>query len=255
MRVSSRSISPPPTGTPACAPLAVSLAGTPVGTLRPAEGCRDDRLPPCPQSLRGTLDVDTRAVADGSRRLRLVVTDAAGNARTVDAGVVEVHNQRTPAMPPGPPAPSSDGGVPVVAPPAPLFPANPLAGRGHVANGRRADERACVSAWLEPSAARRGTSLRRRTATVPPGVRVRIRGRLTDRRGRPIARAALAAIRREDGGGWKAITGVRTRPNGRFTAFTRIGPSQNVQFVYYAFGDSRSGRRSPRLHMLRVRRE
>jgi hypothetical protein len=170
-----------------------------------------------------------------------------------------VRNQRTPVIPPGPPAPGGDaGGVPVAVPPArepaPLFPANPLAGRGHVANGRGADGRARVSAWLEPSTTRSGTPLRRRTATVRPGVRVRIRGRLTDRHGRPIARATLAAIRRENRRPWKAITGVRTRPNGRFTAFARIGPSQQVQFVYYAFGDSRTGRRSPRLRV-RVRRE
>ena len=94
-----------------------------------------------------------------------------------------------------------------------------------------------------------GRSLRRRTATVPPGVRVRIRGRLTDRRGRPIARATLAAIRREDGRPWKVITGVRTRPNGRFTAFTRIGRSRTVRFVYYPYGDSTRGLRSPSLRV------
>ena len=40
--------------------------------------------------------------------------------------------------------------------------------------------------------------------------------RLTNRRGRPIGRATFAAIRREPGRRWKAITCVRTRPNGRF---------------------------------------
>ena len=55
-----------------------------------------------------------------------------------------------------------------------------------------------LDAWLEP---RRGRSARRAapSATVPYGVRVRIRGRLTDERGRPIGRAALAAVRREPG--------------------------------------------------------
>ena len=235
------------------ASIAVSVAGVAFGTLRPPGGCRDDRLPPCPQSLQGTLDVDTRAVADGSRRLRLVVTDAAGNVRTIDAGTVEVRNQRAPVIPPPPVAPSPAAPPPpspAVAPPAaPQFPANPLAGRGHVANGTNASERARIAAWLEPSARRRT-----RTTTVPWGVRVRIRGTLTDQRGRPIGRATIAAIRREDHGPWKAVTGVRTRANGRFTAFARIGPSQRIQFVYYAFGDSAAGRRSPVLHV-RVRRE
>jgi hypothetical protein len=227
----------------------VILAGVRVGSVRGE--CRDDRLPPCPQSLRRTLDIDTRAVPDGPVRLRLVVTDAAGNVRIVDAGTVTVRNQRGPVSPP-PPNPTPPPDPPVhPAPPAGAarspFPANPLAGRGHTANGTHANKSARLEAWLELPI--RGRVLRRRAVTVPPGVRVRIRGRLRDPRGRPIGRATLAAIRREPGGPWTTITGVRTRPNGRFTAFTRIGPSQTVQFVYYAFGDSIAGRRSPRLRV------
>ena len=130
--------------------------------------------------------------------------------------------------------------------PARPYPPNPLAGRGHVPNGRNASERAWVEAWLEPRRARVGRPAARRSATVPYGVRVRIRGRLTDERGRPIARAALAAVRREPGRPWRAVTGVRTRPDGRFTAFTRVGPSQELRFVYYAYGDSPHGRAARR---------
>ena len=85
--------------------------------------------------------------------------------------------------------------------------------------------------------------------TVPYGVRVRIRGRLTDERGRGIGRATLAAIRREPGRPWRVVTGVRTRPDGRFTAFSRIGPSQELRFVYYAYGDSVRARRSRSLRV------
>jgi hypothetical protein len=42
--------------------VSVSLGGVAVGTVEPAEPCTDDRLPPCPQTLRRTLDVDTRLV-------------------------------------------------------------------------------------------------------------------------------------------------------------------------------------------------
>jgi hypothetical protein len=238
--------------------------------------CSDDRLPPCPQRLHGTLDVDTSRVGDGPQRLRLVVTDAAANSRTVDAGVITVANHPA-APPPGPGGPGSPGGP--GAPGAPgasgspgsaggpggaggaggsgaaggagLFPPNPLAGRGHVPNGTHASSRARVSAWLELT--RRHGVARHRSVTVPPGVRVRIRGRLRDPRGRPIGGATLAAYSREPGDVRRPITGVRTRPNGRFTAFTRIGPSRTVRFVYYAYGDSTRGRRSPSLRV-RVRR-
>jgi hypothetical protein len=241
--------------------VAVTLGGVAVGTLEPADGCRDDRLPPCPQRLRGTLDVDTRLVGDGARRLRLTVTDAAGNTRLVEAGTVQVANQPRVQTPPGPEPGAGGGGAAPVATPGPspappaatapprAFPPNPLAGRGHVANGRNATERARLTAWLEPGRSRAGAPLRRRTATVPYGVRVRIRGRLTDRRGRGIGRATLAAIRREPGRPWRGVTGIRTRPDGRFTAFTRIGPSQDLRFVYYAYGDSPRGRAGPTLRV------
>ena len=240
--------------------VSVSLGGVPVGTLEPADGCTDDRLPPCPQTLRGTVDVDTRLVTDGVRRLRLVVVDAAGNSRTIDAATVIVANRPVVDTPQGPgPAPGSGSGA-GTGPSAGAgsgtgpgadpgrFPPNPLAGRGHVANGRRASERARLTAWLEPSG-----RARRRSVTVPYGVRVRIRGRLIDERGRGIARATLAAIRREPGRPWRVVTGVRTRPDGRFTAFSRIGPSQELRYVYYAYGDSVRGRSSGSLRVRVVR--
>ena len=232
--------------------VAVSLGGAPVGTLQPAHGCRDDHLPACPKSLRGTVDVDTRAVADGTHRLRVVVTDAADNTRTLDPAAVTVRNRRADPVP-APPAQGTAPAAPVPVAATPPrqdpFPPNPLAGRGHVANGTNASERATLRAWLEPGGGRRTSA-----TTVPAGVRVRIRGTLTDPRDRPIGRATLAAIRREPGGAWKPVTGVRTRPNGRFTAFTRIGPSQEVRFVYYAYGDSVRGRAGRTLRV-RVRRE
>ena len=236
----------------------VELGGIAVGSAEPAEGCRDDRLPACEQSSNGTVHVDTRAVPDGSHPLRLIVTDAAGNVRVVEAGTVRVHNPPpSTEIPPGGgtpgtggPGPGSGQGAPV----APPFPPNPLAGRGHVPNGTNASERARLDAWLEPPRLRGGSpgAARRGTVTVPTGVRVRVRGLLTDESGRPIGRAALAAIRREPGGSWTAVTGLRTRPNGRFTTFARIGPPQALRFVYYAHGDSRRGRRSRALHV-RVR--
>ncbi len=84
-----------------------------------------------------------------------------------------------------------------------------------------------LSAWLE----RGGRHLRRTTVTWP--TRVRIRGRLTDLAGRPLARTPVRILERI-GSRWRGITGVRTRDDGRLTTFTRIGPSRQVRLAYGA---------------------
>jgi len=95
-----------------------------------------------------------------------------------------------------------------------------------------------LTAWLE-----RGRR-RVRSTTVSWPTRVRIRGRLTDRAGRPLARTPVRMLERIDGRRWRPITGVRTRRDGRVTTFTKIGPSRHVRLVY--------GRASVKLR-LRVR--
>ena len=83
-----------------------------------------------------------------------------------------------------------------------------------------------LTAWLERGRRR----LRRTTVTWP--ARVRIRGRLTDLAGRPLARTPVRMLERIAGRAWRPITGVRTRRDGRLTTFTRIGPSREVRLVY-----------------------
>ncbi len=82
-----------------------------------------------------------------------------------------------------------------------------------------------LTAWLECG----GRHLRRTTVTWP--TRVRIRGRLTDPAGHALAGAPVRMLERTDGR-WRAITGVRTRGDGRLTTFTRIGPSRQVRLAY-----------------------
>ncbi len=82
-----------------------------------------------------------------------------------------------------------------------------------------------LTAWLERGRRR----LRRATVTWP--TRVRIRGRLTDLSGRPLARTPVRMLERI-GSRWRGITGVRTRDDGRLTTFTRIGPSRQVRLAY-----------------------
>ncbi len=83
-----------------------------------------------------------------------------------------------------------------------------------------------LTAWLERGRRR----LRRATVTWP--ARVRIRGRLTDLRGRPLGRAPVRVLERIDGSRRRSITGVRTRRDGRLTTFTRIGPSRQLRLVH-----------------------
>ena len=85
--------------------------------------------------------------------------------------------------------------------------------------------RARLTAWLERGRRR----LRRTTVTWP--TRVRIRGRLTDLRGRPLARTPVRMLERT-GVRWRPITGVRTRRDGRLTTFTRIGPSRQFRLSH-----------------------
>jgi len=65
--------------------------------------CSHSDFMACPASLDETLQVDTRAVTNGTHRLSLRVQDAAGNERTVDSGHgVEVANDESSGAAGGP---------------------------------------------------------------------------------------------------------------------------------------------------------
>lgn len=124
---------------------------------------------------------------------------------------------------------ATDGGgtVRVASSPSGLVPrAAALAGAPSGALLGPTQPRARLTAWLERNRRR----LRRTTVTWP--ARVRIRGRLSDLRGRPLARTPVRMLERI-GGRWRAITGVRTRRDGRLTTFTRIGPSRRLRLAHH----------------------
>ena len=133
---------------------------------------------------------------DAGQRLRAVV------AATDGGGTVRVASAQSGLVP-----------MPAAAPSGAVLGATQTRGR--------------LTAWLERGRRR----LRRTTVTWP--ARVRIRGRLTDLAGRPLAAHAGADARaHRPAGRWRPITGVRTRRDGRLTTFTRIGPSREVRLVY-----------------------
>ncbi len=135
---------------------------------------------------------------DVGRRVRAVVaaSDAGGSVRVASAPSAVVADDR---------GTGPSGGFSAAAPSSP--------------EGR-------LTAWLE-----RGRR-RLHTTTVRWPTRVRIRGRLTDRAGRPLPRTAVRMLERIDGRRWRAVTGVRTRRDGRLTTFTKIGPSRHLRLVY-----------------------
>jgi hypothetical protein len=189
---------------------------------------------PCPLEAGATVSVDTSALSEGRHVVAVHVEDAAGNRTTVFGPAARTVDN-VPEQPPVPPSP------PGSAPPAPATPPT-----------SRTVPR--VTAWLE----RRGR--RTSTVTVPHGERVRLRGRVTDPAGHALANAPVEIAEQPvDGFGrplssagssaatagssaatagssaaarrpaWTPVTGVRTRADGRFTAFTRVGPSRRLR--------------------------
>ena len=124
---------------------------------------------------------------------------------------------------------ATDGGGTVRVASSPSGPVARAAAPGSVSSPAVTQPRARLTAWLERGRRR----LRRTTVTWP--ARVRIRGRLTDLRGRPLARTPVRVLERS-GSRWRAITGVRTRRDGRLTTFTRIGPSRRLRLVHHGAG-------------------
>jgi len=109
-----------------------------------------------------------------------------------------------------------------------------------------APPRGHVSAWFE-RAGRRAT-----VVSTSFGRRVRIRGRLADHGRRPIAGATLRLLERTSGRPWREVTGVRTRADGRFTGFSRVGPSRVLRFVYCPAGPSPCDAAPQLIHRVRA---
>jgi hypothetical protein len=161
---------------------------------------------PCPLQVGASMRLDTTRLAEGRHVVAVHVEDAAGNRTPVYGPAVKIVDN-----------------VPAPSPPA-------------------SSARPVVTAWLE----HRG---RRRAVTVRYGTRVRLRGRVTDGDGGPLraapveiaaqpidglGRAIAAGDSPGDGAAhesWPPAAGVRTRADGRFTAFIRVGPSRRLRIA------------------------
>ncbi len=148
---------------------------------------------PCPLSAGATVGVDTTALADGPHTIAVVAEDAAGNAVTVYGPATRVVDNVADTAPARSPTP----------PPAPA---------PHTLSTRAAT----VSAWLRRRAL---------TITTDYGERVRVHGRVT---GADLP-ATLTVSEQIAGGPWRALTGLRTLADGRFSTLLSSGPSRTLR--------------------------
>jgi len=147
---------------------------------------------PCPLEASATVATDTARLSEGPHEVAIVVEDAAGN-RTTAYGPVAKTVDNVPAPPPAP--------RPAAAPRPPV-----------------------VSAWLD----RRGR--RALSVTTRYGECVRLRGRVTDGAGRPLAGVPVDVAERILGSrSERRVAALRSLEDGSFRTSTRIGPSRRMR--------------------------
>jgi hypothetical protein len=191
--------------------LTLAIDGSPWQTVRVgslAPGCRTPyaAAAPCPAEVEQPFEIDTGALAPGDHEASGSVVDAAGNS--TEWGPVPFRVERPVVTIDGPAIPIKVAGLPL--PPAPLLPNNG-----------------------SPAVQRPQLRLSGRVATAPAGARVRLRGTLTTRDGRPIARARLTVSARQLGlrdttPRRAAKTAVTTNAAGRFVVVRRARGAERV---------------------------
>lgn len=170
--------------------------------------CPRDSWSACARQRAEELAVDTTRVADGTHRLSVVATDAAGNRRIAEAGTVIVRNR-----PPDAPAAPSDASAP---------------GARGAPNGDPATDGARLTAVFEASGSASAQVRHGRSATVA--------GQLVDERGRPIAGALLdvSSVLATRGAEARSEGAARTDASGRFRHPLAADASRTVVVSYRA---------------------
>lgn len=182
------------------------LDDTEVGRATVGGGCADrgnvassdldfEALQPCPGSANLTVPVDTRKVANGNRRLRLIVRDAADNQTLIYNAFITVAN----TAPTPTPAPGSPGGPNQAARP----------------EGR-------IALDAQP---KRALSAR----TV-----LKISGSVVTPAGQPVAGVVVAAEQRLRviGAPWQPLVTATTDARGAFALALPAGASREVRLSY-----------------------
>jgi hypothetical protein len=168
-----------------------------------------DYSQPCLASESVDLPINTTSLPNGQHTLKVLVQDAAGNSAVVYDGTISTKQ----------PASSSRG-----AQPGPGT-GGSLGATAGIANGTTASETAQLRLGLKRSITR--TYAHRA---------LRVKGRLLDGQGHPIAGAALDVL--EQAGGLPNLSVIGhayTRANGTFVAEVPGGPSRTIEVAYRAF--------------------
>ena len=194
---------------------------------------------PCLNETSGTLAFDTAALPEGERTVRVLVEDAAGNQSVIYGPTTKTIVKDLAARG------FYFGGQ--------WF--NPSLSAPRQLNGAGASEGARMSASFVTTSGSRKDRRRTESTAKEVGFRTpaRIRGRLVNVGGQPIANAVVHRAVQEARGEWRLDGEAKTAPDGTFTLLTeRQRPSRTLKFVYFPFSDSHAHSVSNELE-LRVR--
>jgi hypothetical protein len=182
---------------------------------------------PCAARVDGRIVVDLNAISTGPHEISAGVEDAAGNARTIFSGHIDVLSD------PAHRAFDTQGVVGM---------SNPLGDRpGLVANGTGASRDAILAAHVR---AARGL---RRSATVTYPAAPRLVVRLTAG-GKPVSGAVVSVLEREAGSvTWRATKIATTSQVGDASVRLDSGPSRAVRLAYAPDSESTTFVSSPTL--------
>jgi hypothetical protein len=194
---------------------------------------------PCLSETSGALSFDTASLPEGERTVRVLVEDAAGNQSVIYGPTTKTIVKDLAARG------FYFGGQ--------WF--NPSLSSPRQLNGVGASEGARLSAAFVTTTGSRKHRRRVETTAKEVGFRApaRVRGRVVNAGGQPIADAVVQRAVQEARGEWRLEGQTKTAPDGTFTLLTvRQRPSRTMKFVYFPFSDSHAYSVSNELE-LRVR--